>query len=77
MSIKCSESLPQPNVLGGCDATYAQTGDSLNLAEPSLGSLFPTETEIYLLPNGEVVVADLPAELAEMLKKLGITARTA
>jgi hypothetical protein len=32
-------------------------------AWPSL----PTETEIYILPNGEIVVADLPAELAAHL----------
>ena len=30
----------------------------------------PTETEIYILPNGEVVIADLPAELAETLASL-------
>jgi hypothetical protein len=27
----------------------------------------PVETEIYILPTGEVVVADLPAELAARL----------
>lgn len=27
----------------------------------------PTETEIYILPDGEIVIADLPAELAEAL----------
>jgi hypothetical protein len=30
----------------------------------------PTETEIYILPSGEVVVADLPAELALALASL-------
>jgi hypothetical protein len=30
----------------------------------------PTETEIYILPNGEIVVADLPAELAAQLAQL-------
>ena len=30
----------------------------------------PTETEIYILPNGEIVVADLPAELAATLQHL-------
>lgn len=30
----------------------------------------PTETEIYILPNGEIVVADLPAELAAHLAQL-------
>jgi len=27
----------------------------------------PTETEIYILPNGEIIVADLPAELATQI----------
>lgn len=30
----------------------------------------PTETEIYILPNGEIVVADLPAELSATLEQL-------
>jgi hypothetical protein len=30
----------------------------------------PTETEIYILPNGEIVVADLPVELAASLAPL-------
>ncbi len=30
----------------------------------------PTETEIYILPNGEIVVADLPVELAAHLDLL-------
>lgn len=30
----------------------------------------PTETEIYILPNGEIVVADLPAELAALLAQV-------
>jgi hypothetical protein len=30
----------------------------------------PTETEIYILPNGEIVVADLPAELAAHIAQL-------
>ena len=32
---------------------------------------FPTETEIYILPNGQVVFADLPAELTDLAKELG------
>lgn len=27
----------------------------------------PTETEIYILPTGEIIIADLPAELAAPL----------
>ncbi len=41
-----------------------------NLAErPALS--FNTETEIVVLPDGQVVVADLPAELAALLLALG------
>lgn len=32
---------------------------------------FPTETEIYLLPSGEVIIADLPIELLSLTKELG------
>ena len=31
----------------------------------------PTETEIYILPDGRVVIADLPVELAPLLAALG------
>ena len=31
----------------------------------------PTETEIYILPDGTVVFADLPAELASLATDLG------
>ncbi len=31
----------------------------------------PTETEIYILPDGWIVIADLPAELAPLLIELG------
>ncbi len=31
----------------------------------------PTETEIYILPDGRVVIADLPAELATLVEELG------
>jgi len=34
--------------------------------------LLPVETEIYILPDGRVVVADLPAELVPLLAALGI-----
>ncbi len=33
----------------------------------------PTETEIYILPDGRVIVADLPVELADLVKHLGST----
>ena len=31
----------------------------------------PTETEIYILPDGRVVIADLPVELASLTANLG------
>ncbi|MCC6458441.1 MAG: hypothetical protein IT328_26060 [Caldilineaceae bacterium] len=36
----------------------------------SVWPTLPTETEIYILPDGEIVVADLPAELAAQLAQL-------
>lgn len=33
--------------------------------------LMPTETEIYILPDGQVVIADLPAELSDFVDLLG------
>ncbi len=33
--------------------------------------LMPTETEIYILPDGRVVIADMPAELNELVAQLG------
>lgn len=32
----------------------------------------PTETEIYILPDGRIVIADLPAEFALCLPDLGL-----
>jgi hypothetical protein len=34
-------------------------------------ALFPTETEIYILPDGRVIFADLPAEMADLATQLG------
>ena len=31
----------------------------------------PTETEIYILADGQVVIADLPAELASLVAIMG------
>ena len=33
--------------------------------------LMPTETEIYIMPDGQVVFADLPVELSELVDQLG------
>jgi hypothetical protein len=35
--------------------------------DPALWPAFPTETEIYILPDGHIIVADLPAALAGLL----------
>ncbi len=40
-------------------------------APPAPFPPLPTETEIYLLPDGRVVVADLPVELAALAAALG------
>lgn len=34
---------------------------------------FPTETDIYILPDGRVVIADLPLELVMLVSTLGFT----
>lgn len=34
-------------------------------------AVLPTETEIYILPDGTVMVADMPIELASLLGELG------
>ena len=41
--------------------------DPTEIAWPAM----PTETEIYILPDGRVVIADLPAELVPLLAELG------
>lgn len=37
------------------------------------GMVFPVETDIYILPDGCVVIADLPADLAQPLSQVGHT----
>lgn len=39
------------------------------IAAPALS--FSTETEIYLTADGQIIVADLPAELAGLMTDLG------
>ena len=48
---------------------------STSATEPAAGDSFlmPTETEIYIMPDGEVVFADLPAELVGAPRRLGRT----
>jgi hypothetical protein len=45
-----------------------------NEAQASDWPALPTETEIYILPDGRIVIADLPAELALCLSELGAIA---
>ncbi|MFZ4660376.1 MAG: hypothetical protein ACOYNY_25425 [Caldilineaceae bacterium] len=53
-------------------ATVTSTSASSE-AETETWPLLPVETEIYILPDGRVIVADLPAELASLLAALGVT----
>ena len=41
------------------------------MAEADSWPAMPTETEIYLLPDGRVVIADLPVELSGLAAELG------
>jgi len=58
---------PSPSTLGRKDAEQAQRH-----SPEEVSGLLPVETDIYILPDGRVIVADLPAELAARLPALGI-----
>ena len=45
--------------------------DPQNPRSIEVDGAWPVETDIYILPDGRVVVADLPAELAGVLARLG------
>ena len=61
------------------DAGSAQSGKEIRVNPPhpqnprsiDATGAWPVETDIYILPDGRVVVADLPAELAGVLARLG------
>jgi hypothetical protein len=54
------------------------TSQPANNPDPSPADLrMPVETEIYILPNGEIVVADLPVELAALLSASTVPAPSA
>lgn len=61
------------------DAENMQSSEEIRVDPPhpqnqrSIGGAdaWPVETDIYILPDGRVVVADLPAELAGALARLG------
>jgi len=46
-------------------AIKSQNRDILDGEWPAM----PVETEIYIMPDGRVVVADLPAELAGLMEE--------
>ena len=48
------------------------TPDTDNDAQP-LASLWPVETDIYILADGRVIIADLPEELAALAASLGVS----
>lgn len=54
------------------DATLKQEMVADLAAIDELWPLLPVETEIYLLPDGRVVIADLPVELTDMVAQLGM-----
>ena len=52
--------------------TAMSTSPSPAIESPErVDGAFPVETEIYILPDGRIVIADLPAELARPLSQLG------
>lgn len=52
-------------------STMAESGEASSPSTSNDWPAMPVETEIYLLPDGRVVVADLPVELADLLAALG------
>lgn len=60
------------------ESSIAPVPTNANLdADPALEwPALPTETEIYILPTGEVIVADLPAELAALVAQLALKQHT-
>ena len=53
------------------DSSPDSTPDSPLPAPSPAWPLLPNETEIYILPDGQVIIADLPAELAGLADGLG------
>lgn len=56
---------------------WSVSAAAMSDAAPVSPPAFPTETEIYILPDGRVVVADLPAELVALIAALGQGERSA
>jgi hypothetical protein len=53
--------------VAGTEVALEVVAVDLSAEWPSL----PTETDIYILPDGRVVIADLPLELAGLAEALG------
>jgi hypothetical protein len=52
-------------------STFPAASDPGAGGDPAAPFALPVETDIYILPDGRVVVADLPAELAPLVAQLG------
>jgi hypothetical protein len=50
----------------------AGNGSEEGNALDAVWSQLPTETDIYILPDGRVVIADLPVELTSIPSALGV-----
>lgn len=56
-----------PDTLNG-----AENGQVEEDVQAAAWSQLPTETDIYILPDGRVVIADLPVELTSIPSALGV-----
>jgi len=70
--MSASTSAKPDRLTAGVDVDARQSPPGVD-AFPAL----PTETEIYILPDGRVIVADLPLELASLSQALGSEPRKA
>lgn len=52
---------------GGDETLGPMMSTAMSAAIPTA---MPTETEIYLLPDGRVVIADMPIELTDLVNEL-------
>lgn len=50
---------------------HASTPERARGDRPPEGWTLPIETDIFILPDGRVVIADLPAELVEATTRIG------
>lgn len=79
MSLSPGEPLQAELTQPRSDAVNTQSTEEIRVTPPhpqnpraiDATGAWPVETDIYILPDGRVVVADLPAELAGVLARLG------